>query len=64
MRAARPEAMRRGLSNDEFVGSVPDLAYQYGFTNPGRFTKLYKTAFGVSPMDALRRNTLRFRVRP
>jgi AraC-like DNA-binding protein len=61
---ARLEAVRQGLSNDEFVGNVTDLAYQYGFTNPGRFTKLYKTAFGVSPMDALRRNTLRFRVRP
>src|SRR3984957_1561544 len=32
---ARLEAVRQGLSNDEFVGNVTDLAYQYGFTNPG-----------------------------
>jgi AraC-like DNA-binding protein len=60
----RLEAVRQGLGKDEFVGNVTDLAYQYGFTNPGRFTKLYRTAFGVSPMDALRRNTLRLRDRP
>jgi AraC-like DNA-binding protein len=61
---ARLEAVRQRLNNDEFVGNVTHLAYQYGFTNPGRFTRLYKTAFGVSPVDALRRNTLRFRDRP
>ena len=61
---ARLEAVRQCLSNDEFVGNVTHLAYEYGFTNPGRFTKLYKAAFGVSPLDALRHHTLRFRDRP
>eukprot|EP01037_Dinobryon_pediforme_P018335 gene18335-18599_t len=60
---ARLEAVRQGLNSDAFVGNVTELAYQYGFTNPGRFTKLYRTAFGESPIDALRRNAPRFRDR-
>jgi AraC-like DNA-binding protein len=60
---ARLEAVRQGLSGGGVAGTVTDLAYQYGFTNPGRFTSLYKAAFGVSPMDALRRDPPCFRGR-
>lgn len=52
---ARLEAVRRALNGHEVAGTVTDIAFQYGFTNPGRFSKLYKTAFGVSPADELRR---------
>lgn len=52
---ARLEAVRQALNSGEVAGKVIEIAFQYGFTNPGRFTKLYKTAFGVSPADELRR---------
>jgi AraC-like DNA-binding protein len=52
---ARLEAVRQALESREVAGTVTDIAFQYGFTNPGRFTRLYKTAFGASPVDELRR---------
>ena len=36
------------------AATVTDVAHRFGFTNPGRFTRLYKATFGVSPADALR----------
>ena len=54
IRQARLEAARDALVRGEITGTVTDLALQFGFTNPARFTSLYKTAFGTSPFDALR----------
>jgi AraC-like DNA-binding protein len=52
---ARLEAVRRALTSGKVAGTVTDIAFQYGFSNPGRFSKLYKTTFGVSPANELHR---------
>jgi AraC-like DNA-binding protein len=56
IRQARLEAARHVLTRGEGVGSVIEIAFQFGFTNPGRFSGLYKAAFGVSPAEVLRGN--------
>ena len=56
IRRARLEAARQILAFGESAGTVTEVAYQYGFTNPGRFAGLYKETFGVSPAEDLRRN--------
>ena len=56
IRQVRLEAARQILALGESAQTVTDVAYQYGFTNPGRFSGLYKEMFGVSPADDLRRN--------
>jgi AraC-like DNA-binding protein len=56
IRRARLEAARQILAFGEGAGTVTEIAYHYGFTNPGRFAGLYKETFGVSPADDLRRN--------
>lgn len=52
---ARLDAVRQALSGHKVAGTVTDIALQHGFTNPGRFSKLYRTAFGVSPVEELER---------
>ena len=59
MRQARLEAARQALARGKIEGTVSDIAHRYGFTNPGRFTSLYKAAFGTTPAEALRRPPLR-----
>ncbi len=54
IRQVRLEAVRQALTSGEATGTVTDVALQYGFTNPGRFTRLYNEAFGTSPADTLR----------
>ena len=61
IRQARLEAVREALRSGEAGDTVTDLALRFGFTNPGRFTHLYKAAFGKSPLDALRREAPRRR---
>jgi AraC-like DNA-binding protein len=56
IRRARLEAARHMLALGESAGTVTEIAYQYGFTNPGRFAGLYKGVFGIAPADDLRRN--------
>ncbi|SEC70298.1 AraC-binding-like domain-containing protein [Rhizobiales bacterium GAS188] len=56
---ARLAAVRQALAGGEAAGTVIEVAYRYGFTNPGRFTRQYRAAFGESPADALRRNSVR-----
>jgi transcriptional regulator GlxA family with amidase domain len=56
-----PSGQARGgtgqiLAFGEGAGTVTEIAYQYGFTNPGRFAGLYRETFGVSPAEDLRRN--------
>jgi AraC-like DNA-binding protein len=55
IRQARLEAVREALRCGEAEGTVTDLAHRFGFTNPGRFTHLYKAAFGEAPIEGLRR---------
>ena len=59
IRQARLEAVRQVLAFGGSSGTVTEVAYQYGFTNPGRFSGHYKAAFGVSPAEDLRRNPAR-----
>jgi AraC-like DNA-binding protein len=56
IRRARLETVRQVLAFGEGAGTVTEIAHQYGFTNPGRFSGLYKATFGASPADDLRRN--------
>ena len=56
MRRTRLEAAREALIRGEPQGSmVGEVARRYGFTNAGRFTRLYAATFGASPAEALRR---------
>lgn len=59
LRHIRLEAVRQVLQSGEARGTVTDVAYEYGFTNPGRFSRMYRQTFGVSPGDVLRRNISR-----
>jgi AraC-like DNA-binding protein len=59
IRQARLEAVRQVLAFGGSSGTVTEVAHQYGFTNPGRFSGHYKAAFGVSPAEDLRRNPAR-----
>ncbi|MFG2632007.1 AraC family transcriptional regulator [Streptomyces sp. NPDC048473] len=36
------------------VGTVSDIAYEWGFTNLGRFARSYRERFGALPSDTLR----------
>ena len=56
IRRARLEATRQILAFGEGSRTVTDVAFEYGFTNPGRFAGLYKATFGVSPTEDQRRN--------
>ena len=60
IRRARLEAARQALLMGEKVGTITDVAYQFGFTNPGRFSGLYKATFGQTPAEDLQRHR-RFR---
>lgn len=56
IRQARLDAARQALARGEpGAATVGEVARRYGFTNPGRFARLYKAAFGLSPAEALRR---------
>lgn len=57
IRQARLEAVHRSLVRGEAEGTITEIAHQYGFTHPGRFTRLYNARFGASPAEALRRNS-------
>lgn len=50
LEAAR-EALRRGHTED----TITAIAHRYGFSNPGRFTRFYRAAFGESPMHVMSR---------
>jgi AraC-like DNA-binding protein len=63
IRQARLEAARQTLALGEGSQTVTEVALQFGFTNPGRFSTLYKQAFGVSPAEDLRRRPIAFQNR-
>ena len=58
IRQARLEAARKALRSGGAGATVTELAQRFGFANPGRFTRLYKAAFGESPAEALYRGPL------
>ncbi|MBP0463824.1 helix-turn-helix transcriptional regulator [Roseomonas sp. PWR1] len=54
IRRARLEAARQALRSGEARGTVTELALRFGFTNPGRFARMYRAAYGESPVGDLR----------
>lgn len=52
LRDIRLEGARQDLSTG--AGSVTDCAHKWGFTNPGRFAKLYTERFDEKPSQTLR----------
>lgn len=61
IRQARLAAARQALQSGDATGTVTDLALRFGFSNPGRFARMYQAAFGESPAAALRRKPSRSR---
>ncbi len=55
IRRARLEAARDALRSGDAGGTITAIAHRFGFANPGRFTRLYRAAFGESPGEVLRR---------
>jgi transcriptional regulator GlxA family with amidase domain len=49
LRDLRLDAARECLLRDDFDLTVGVVARRFGFSNPGRFTLLYRTRFGESP---------------
>jgi transcriptional regulator GlxA family with amidase domain len=50
---ARLDAVRQALISGRVKGTVTAVALEFGFTNPGRFSRLYRTRFGESPARLL-----------
>jgi AraC-like DNA-binding protein len=57
IRRARLEAVREALRSGEAGRTVTEIAHRFGFTNPGRFSHLYKATFGEAATEALRRGS-------
>jgi len=38
------------------LGNVSETAYEFGFSDPGYFSKLFKKHFGISPLDYQEKN--------
>jgi AraC-like DNA-binding protein len=55
IRQARLEGAREALRTGRGGTTITEVAYRFGFSNPGRFTQLYRTAFGEAPAEVLRR---------
>jgi AraC-like DNA-binding protein len=55
IRHARLEAARDALRLGDAGSTITEIAHRFGFANSGRFTRLYRTAFGESPLEVLRR---------
>lgn len=51
LRGVRLDRAREDLQAG--VGTVSDIAYQWGFTNLGRFARAYRERFGELPSDTL-----------
>jgi AraC-like DNA-binding protein len=51
---ARLDAVREALVSPRVGRTVTDVALEFGFTNPGRFSRLYRMRFGDSPARQLR----------
>ncbi len=47
-------AAARGALKSGLVESITDLAMSLGFSNPGKFSMLYRRAYGLSPSSDLR----------
>jgi AraC family ethanolamine operon transcriptional activator len=55
LRRRRLSTIRSILSGrDTPVISIADLAFEYGFPEPGRFAAYYRAHFGETPSETLR----------
>jgi transcriptional regulator GlxA family with amidase domain len=54
LRRIRLEAARDALAGADGPASVRAIAAEYGFTNPGRFARMFREAFGQSPAELRR----------
>jgi AraC-like DNA-binding protein len=59
IRLARLEAARDAIRAGGSGATVTDIALRFGFSNPGRFARLYKGAFGQLPAEAIGRRRSR-----
>ena len=50
-RRIRLEAAREALARAGGSASIRAIAAEHGFTNPGRFARMFRDAFGQSPVD-------------
>jgi transcriptional regulator GlxA family with amidase domain len=53
-RRIRLEAARAALVHPDGAASIAGIAAEHGFSNPGRFAKLFREAFGQLPTQILR----------
>jgi AraC family ethanolamine operon transcriptional activator len=59
LRRRRLSAIRSILSRSHTATiSIGDLAFEYGFTQPGRFAAYYRTHFGETPSETLRSRSM------
>ncbi|MDM0073762.1 AraC family transcriptional regulator [Variovorax sp. J2P1-59] len=56
LRSIRMHRARQGLLEADVCTTVTDVAIRNGFLHLGRFSALYKTCFGESPMQTLARS--------
>lgn len=55
IRQFRLEAAREVLRSGDPQATLTTIAHRFGFSNPGRFTRFYKAAFGESPSQVISR---------
>ncbi len=55
IRQFRLEAAREALHSSDSEVTLTAVALRFGFSNPGRFTRFYKAAFGESPLQVISR---------
>jgi AraC-like DNA-binding protein len=55
MRQFRLEAAREALRSGDPQVTLTTIAHRFGFSNPGRFTRFYKAAFGELPLEVISR---------
>jgi AraC-like DNA-binding protein len=62
IRQFRLEAARDALLTEDPGVTLTAVAHRFGFSNPGRFTRFFKAAFGESPVALISRRRAKARV--
>ena len=58
LRIYRLNAAHRDLANaNPALFTVTQIAYKWGFSNPGRFSQAHRKLFGELPSEVLKRNS-------
>ena len=53
IRRFRLEAAREALCSSDAEATLTAVAHRFGFSNAGRFTRFYRSAFGVPPSEVM-----------